>query len=332
MITRKSYTLSGILLTVVVGGFLLAKGGAADESAAPTLRPEGARVTLVAGQVDVIRGGKTQEGRVPLFARSYVYPGDRIVTGTDGRAELTMVKPARTIRIERASILALEGRVDGERIAISGARVDSGDVWMRAAAGKRAFELGLGDLSARVAEGVVTIHRSDATRLVVFEGGARLVETKDLVQAGEGVELAAFGEMGSFIADSNDLTRGGWLVAAAESQSSVAVVDVGRDGLGPRKLTRDIRDLSPAIYLGVELELEGEGSDKRFHASEARIRKIRVRSSAWDRLRSDKKVELLNETFDVLNRRYPGIKNTVVLEFDDARPGLELRYALDLRS
>tara|TARA_Y100000588_G_scaffold383490_1_gene472929 strand:+ start:3129 stop:3260 length:132 start_codon:yes stop_codon:yes gene_type:complete len=43
-------------------------------------------------------------------------------------------------------------------------------------------------------------------------------------------------------------------------------------------------------------------------------------------------VELVNDTFDVLKRRYPGIENTVVLEFDDARPELQLKYALDLRS
>lgn len=112
----------------------------------------------------------------------------------------------------------------------------------------------------------------------------------------------------------------------------MAVVDGVVEASEPRRLTKAIRDLSPAIYLGIELELEGQGSGERFQASKARIRKIRVRSSAWDRLRPDKKVDLLNETFDVLNRRYPGIKNTVVLEFDDARPGLELRYAMDLRS
>ena len=328
---RNLYIPGGILAAIVVAGLLIARGPAA-ESVSTVLRPVGALVTLVAGHVDVIRGDKPEEGPVPLFARSYVYPGDRIVTGSNGRAELTMTKSARIVRVERASVLALEGRVEGEKIVIAGARVDTGDVWVKVSAGKVTFELGLGSVDARVSEGVVAVHRSGATRLVVFEGEAILGQDGQVVRAGEGVDIAPSGAVSPFIADSEYLPKGGWRVAAAADEKTVAVVDGPGEGSEPRKLTKAIRDLSPAIYLGVELELKGQGSGERFQASEARIRKIRVRSSAWDRLGPDKKVNLLNDTFEVLNRRYPGIKNTVVLEFDDARPGLELRYAMDLRS
>ena len=260
------------------------RGGPAAESASTVLRPVGALITLVAGHVDVIRGEKPEEGPVPLFARSYVYPGDRIVTGSDGRAELTMTKSARTVRVERASVLALEGRVEGEKIVIAGARVDTGAVWVKVSAGQEPFELGLGSVDARVSEGVVAVHRSGATRLVVFEGEAILGQDGQVVRAGEGVDISSSGAVGPFIADSEYFPKGGWRVAAATEGKTVAVVDGVVEASEPRRLTKAIRDLSPAIYLGIELELEGQGSGERFQASKARIRKIRVRSSAWDRL------------------------------------------------
>lgn len=153
---RNLYIPGGIIAAIVVAGLLIARGPAA-ESASTVLRPVGALITLVAGHVDVIRGEKPEEGPVPLFARSYVYPGDRIVTGSDGRAELTMTKSARTVRVERASVLALEGRVEGEKIVIAGARVDTGAVWVKVSAGQEPFELGLGSVDARVSEGVVAV-------------------------------------------------------------------------------------------------------------------------------------------------------------------------------
>ena len=48
------------------------------------------------------------------------------------------------------------------------------------------------------------------------------------------------------------------------------------------KLTRDLRDLSPEIYLGVEVELIGSSRNNDFEADEARIRKIRVKAAKWD--------------------------------------------------
>jgi hypothetical protein len=93
-------------------------------------------------------------------------------------------------------------------------------------------------------------------------------------------------------------------------------------------LTRDIRDLNPEIYLGVQVELTGSSTgEHNFEASEARIRKIRVKAAKWDGMLPDHKVQLLNDTFYVLKERYPGILETIVLEFDDNRPRLSLKYA-----
>ncbi|MBK34050.1 MAG: hypothetical protein CME26_00795 [Gemmatimonadetes bacterium] len=99
-------------------------------------------MTLVAGDVNVVRVGKGSS--VPLYGRDYVFPGDRVVTGADGRVELTMQKPNRTARIERATVVTMEGRVVGDRLSLSGAQVDTGDVWIETASGGLPFALDLG--------------------------------------------------------------------------------------------------------------------------------------------------------------------------------------------
>ncbi len=81
----------------------------------------------------------------------------------------------------------------------------------------------------------------------------------------------------------------------------------------------------------MELELAGRQGQGGFRPSEARIRRIRVRASRWDALEPGRRVELLNQTFAALKARYPNITHSVVLEFDDERPDLSLRYASDLR-
>lgn len=323
MKTRKIYIPAGLAVLAVCG--LLSQRGPAPESTEPALRPEGALVTLVAGDVNVVRVGKGSS--VPLYGRDYVFPGDRVVTGADGRVELTMQKPNRTARIERATVVTMEGRVVGDRLSLSGAQVDTGDVWIETASGGLPFALDLGTPRVTVAEGVVAVSRRSSTRLMVFEGEARF-DSGEQIPPGSGIALGESGHR--LIVDvSGFLTRSGW---RAEQAPIATAQDERMLSTGPTVLTRAIRDLNPRIYLGVELEFEGEDRGEGFRASEARIRKIRVRSEAWDRLQPGEKVELLNDTFDVLKRRYPGIENTVVLEFDDARPELQLKYALDLRS
>ena len=44
-------------------------------------------------------------------------------------------------------------------------------------------------------------------------------------------------------------------------------------------------------------------------------------------MQPDRKVQLLKDTFYVLKERYPQVLETVVLEFDDNRPRLVLKYA-----
>ncbi len=84
----------------------------------------------------------------------------------------------------------------------------------------------------------------------------------------------------------------------------------------------------PEIYLGVEIELTGRATNETtFKTEKARIRKIRVKSAKWDDLLPARKAQLLNDTFYVLKERYPNILETIVLEFDDDRPRLSLKYS-----
>ncbi len=55
---------------------------------------------------------------------------------------------------------------------------------------------------------------------------------------------------------------------------------------------------------------------------------LKIRSDTWDNLQAAHKVQVLNETFNRLKQRYPQMMHSVVLEFDDGRPDLELKYGL----
>jgi hypothetical protein len=161
----------------------------------------------------------------------------------------------------------------------------------------------------------------DSSRLAVYQGevdlnGRTLVGGDGVVVIGD--VLTRFG-----VGVEDDL-RDGWRDVVHEALST-------HDGFieqSPQALmlTQDLRDLSPEIYLGVEVELTCSSNKDDFEAEMARIRKIRVKSAKWDGMLADKKVKLLNNTFQVLKERYPTIL-TVVLEFDDNRPNLSLKYA-----
>ncbi len=204
---RRLYIPGGVLLALVLGT-LYARGPAAESNGVQP-RPEGAWVSLVAGQVDVVRDRGT-EAREPLLGRTYVYPGDRIVTGGDGRVELTMEKPARMLRIERGSVVTVEGREKGGRIPIVGVRVDRGDVWARVSRAHEVFGLALGRVEAWVRDSVISSHRGESTRFVVFEGEAQMAESGQVLRPGQGILITATGEATPYVADSTP--RNGWRV------------------------------------------------------------------------------------------------------------------------
>jgi hypothetical protein len=277
-------------------------------------------VTFSEGKVEIRRQGGDWEA---LYSADRVRPDDSLRTADDGRAEISWGNPRRVIRVERASAVGLKGAAKGNRLVLVGASVDSGAVWARILDQGRPFALESPTLRADAQEATLSLRVSDeASRLSVYRGDIRVGGRE--VGAGNGLQVSAQGIEGFEVSAEDDL-RDGWCnivqetFEAAPSQSSPMVTKL---------LSKDLRDLSPEIYLGVEVELTGRAAAGReFEAGVARIRKIRVRSEKWDNLLPDHKVRLLNETFTVLKERYPVIMETMVLEFDDHRPMLSLKYA-----
>ena len=92
-----------------------------------------------------------------------------------------------------------------------------------------------------------------------------------------------------------------------------------------KALIRKLNDLNPDLYLSVEVELKGLEDQMVFQPDQARIRKIKIRSETWDSLKAGNKVDILNATFTILKQRYPNITRSVILQFDDGRPGFRER-------
>lgn len=346
--SSRSRTASTVILLAAFSAAIIALGEAED---APRLvGHEGALVSFVAGSVDVVRADGHRGAPCPLLGKSEVFPGDTIVTGPEGRVELQLSDPPRTIRLERESVVALMGQERGRRIVLIGMRVESGHVWVEASAetGARTgpFMVVTNHATARLHRATMAVLRDDGeSRFSVFDGAALVDGLAGLrLKAGQGVAVDGAGRTREYkvATDGNK----GWLTAQVDSAEPTD--ETPGPALQNLTLSHAIRDLNPEIYLGVDLELEGvgrravsrsgesmaatAGQASRFQTHEARVRKIRVRSSAWDGLGPDRKVELLNQTYAVLKLKYPSLLNTVILEFDDARPALELRYSAATRS
>lgn len=307
-----------IVLTAAIGLASSDPDGQHRKSEQDRLVPEAGEVTFVEGRVEV----KRSSGWIPLLVGDRVLPGDSVRSSDAGRTELTWNKPERVVRAERGSLIGLSGETRGRDIRFSVVSVERGAVWAKVV-GSPGFELRSSGIESRIGTATAALRVKEGTdRLAVFTGaveanGYRLTDGKGLA--------AKAGQSEIFAVASDDDLRDGWQdVVRDESPAVVEQIEPPRT----RQLTRDLRDLNPDVYLGVEVELTGRGAScDEFETDEARIRKIRVRSSSRDGLGSDRKVRLLNDTFAVLKARYPGILETVVLEFDDNRPRLSLKYA-----
>lgn len=285
------------------------------------LIPERGFVTFAEGNVEVRR---RESGWEPLYAGDSVRPDDSLRTRSDGRVEVSWTDPIRILRVERESVVALGGTAVGNRLILVGARVDLGAVWTKVVGKRRPFVLSSPSIHSTFARATLAIRVEDeSSRLAVYQGQVDLDDRS--LTGGQGIEVSAEGIQPFDVATEDDL-RDGW----RDIVSVALPADTTRTGWTPetQRLTRDLRDLSPEIYLGVEIELTGRATDQRaFETEEARIRKIRVKSAKWDNMLPARKVQLLNDTFYVLKQRYPNILETIVLEFDDDRPRLSLKYA-----
>lgn len=313
-----------VTLLLLVGALALGitESGALSDGDSTRLWPESGRVTFAEGGVFVRRDDGAWQ---PLYAGDRVRPGDSLRTEGDGRAEMSWERPRRVMRIERTTVVALAGRVAGSRLLMAGARVSEGAAWANARESRRPFTLEAPHLDARTDGATASVRAGDdASRLAVYRGEARAGGR--VLKAGEGLRSDRTGVVRFAVTAEDDL-RDGWRDVRGET--AVAAPAQPHEETLPEttRLTRDLRDLSPEIYLGVEVELTGTEEARGFEADAARIRKIKVRADVWDAMQADRKVTLLNDTFDILKERYPGILETMVLEFDDARPRLSLKYA-----
>lgn len=324
MIKTRHYTvIAAVILMLGALGFAQTDSGdlPTDLSALRRLVPERGLVTFVEGGVEVRRPDADWE---PLYTGDTVHPDDRIRSGADGRAEVSWGNPKRVIRVERESVVALSGEAVGNRLVLVGASVERGVLWAQVA-GKRTFAVSSPSMNGLLRQGKLALRvDQDGERVAVYQGPVTV--DGERLQSGQGV-LRADGRVSMFEVSADDDLRDGWRDIVKEALVAGQAEAVGAPET--KRLTRDLRDLNPDIYLGVEVELTGTETDEAegFEADAARIRKIRVRASKWDGMQPDSKVRLLNDTFAVLKARYPGILETVVLEFDDDRPRLALKYA-----
>ena len=303
-----------------------------------------ASVSFVEGEALV----RSQDGAwVPLRKGDVLSVGDAVRTGAQGRAELLLQNRRGRLRLDRGTELRLKGEKRERGPVAVGGRITSGSVWAalsRLSATDAPFVLDTPTVWAAAKGTVFRVHvlEDDWVRVSVYEGTAEAgyVGGEGEQASDEWMDLreVSVGQALKFVpgkppvlekidlrSDWND----GW-----HRQDSVAEIPVqaSRREAVRKALIRDLHDLNPDLYLSVEVELTGlEEQARRFRLEEARIRKIKIRSDTWDQLGAANKVDVLNETFSVLKQRYPNITRSVILEFDDGRPDLELKYALALK-
>ena len=322
---KNKYYIPAVSVLLLLGGLGFAWSDSGDLSGnLPTLKrliPERGVVTFVEGGVDVRRAGSEWE---PVYVGDRIGPEDTLRSSETGRTEVSWGTPRRVLRVERESIVALSGAPAGNRLVLVGARVDQGALWVKVA-GKRLFTVASRDIVATLRAAKLALRLfPDSDRMAVYEGTAEV--SGRTLGAGSGMVQGSDGNVTHFEVLADDDLRDGWrdIVKEALQERDPAAETFTQT----RRLTKDLRDLNPEIYLGVEVELTGTATNASdFEAEAARIRKIKVKASRWDGMKSDTKVQLLNDTFSVLKDRYPSILETVVLEFDDNRPRLSLKYA-----
>ncbi|MDP6039134.1 MAG: hypothetical protein QGG64_11335 [Candidatus Latescibacteria bacterium] len=106
-----------------------------------------------------------------------------------------------------------------------------------------------------------------------------------------------------------------------------------------RILSENIVDIAPEIYGSVKVEKEPlpETAQRRTSRNSRKATRktpqfvirgimISIKSKSWNRITGAKKVDLLHQTFDLLQARYPGITPFVTLKFDDGRQDLDLKF------
>ncbi len=342
-------TLATLALSLVLVGFCMyvtVRPAEIRPRPASKKSPPGvASISFVEGQAEIRSPGGVW---TPARRGDLLRPGDAIRTGVDGRMELRLRDLPGRLRLDRETVFSLWGDRRDEPAA--GGRVTKGSVWADVGAwkaGGNRFVLDSPTARASAEEAVFQMHvlRPDSVQLSVYDGVARagfsggrtggtaagnLERAQQPVLVGQALTLVpGRAPVLSRVDPQGDWTNG-WRNPSAEARRWPEE----SGGARPRvtALRRDLREINPEVYLSVEVELKGrQRGDAPFRPEEVRLRKIQIRSQTWDSLAPAKKVDLLNETFTFLKGRYPNIKHSVILKFDDGRPDLELKYASSLK-
>ncbi len=290
-----------------------------------------ATVSFARGTVEV----RSSEGYWARVGRGYrISNGDSIRTREGTRVEVTLLENGSRLRVEGENGLAINASKSSVKCSI-----EKGGVWAEAnnpGSGGTEMVLAAGNTEASSRSGAFRVRRGDSgtSRISVYRGEAVVKSTDQngaggRLTRGQSLTLTS-GEAPVFDQGvGDDPWEYGWKPLLAEGEDEPA--DRAGASSKPALLKRDLREINPEIYLAVEVELKGQrSSDTEFFADEVQIRKIKVRARNWDRLPAAEKVDLLNDTFDELRLKYPAIKHSVILEFDDHRPRLELKYGAAL--
>ena len=294
----------------------------------------GAAISFVDGTVEVRLGSGQWR---PARRGQVLHAGDAVRTGKSGRAELAFDDRPGRLRLDSRTRILFKG----DR-SITGGHVGSGSVWAEVSPWREqtpTFRLGTAAVGARAFDATYRVHvvSPDSVRTAVYRGRATVAPATRATgrtpsQAGqevaEGFAVTAI-RGGRLVLEAirhDEDWKDGWLHrddAGAHPNTGASAPRTS----SVRSLRHELTDISPDVYLSVQLELRGtHNSTSGFRAREVQIRRISIRSRRWDGMDPERKVTLLNETFSLLKDRYPNIRHSVVLQFDDGRPDLELKY------
>ena len=336
---NKSVFLPTVLLSMLLVGFCtymtVKPAGARARSEAPKSTIGVAYVSFAEGDVTV---NAVNHGARNLKKGQAVFPGDVIDAGIDGKVELVLRTPNGRLRLDRETTLTVWGHIQGSQAHATGGLVSRGSVWARLSPRhrlKNPFVLDTQTLRASVVGTVFRVQVQDEgwVRVSVYDGMVATTGTENdgwrglrEISAGQSLKLLPGQAPVVEKIDLREDWSDGW---GKHSETPVDYEMRVEEKQISRSLIRDLRGFNPDLYLSVEVEVQGVESQKHeFQAESAQIRKLKIRSDTWDNLQAAHKVQVLNETFNRLKQRYPQMMHSVVLEFDDGRPDLELKYAL----
>ena len=329
-----------IVLSMLLTGFCVYMAVKPAEVRARSEAPKSlgvAYVSFVEGDATVSQKNETER---KLKKGQSVFPGDVVRTGLNGRLELALRIPDGRLRLDRETTLTLWGNTQGARAIATGGIVSQGSVWAGLSPKRKLENPFVLDTETLRASAKGTIFRVEAlnegrVRVSVYDG---TVATASAHKSGwEGVREISAGQALKMlpgqvpVVEKIDLREDwsdGW---GSHQDVPVAFGGQSKEKQISRSLIKDLHSINPDLYMSVEVEVQGlENQKKRFLAKSAQIRKLKIRADTWDGLQASHKVRVLNETFDRLKQRYPKMMHSVVLEFDDGRPDLALRYALKM--